>query len=147
MIKSLRRLIACCFAACLLVTAARAQVYTGAGSINLNSVPKSNFEVVTYCSIYNGSNYDTVVNISLGNYSAYSETQSGSADAYIYYHNVHKLANGTWVAGDITIYELNSDYSWNTQVYYNVSIPSTLSYGGYGYWGDAAFYQPYTYIN
>lgn len=143
----LRRLAAVGFTLGLFVTAAQAQSYSGAGSINLNSVPKSNFEVVTYLSIYNGSNYDTIVSIFLGNYSAYSETQAGSADAYIYYHHVNKAPNGSWSAGDVTIYELNSDWSWNTQVYNNVSIPSTLSSGGYGYWGDAAFYQPYTFVN
>jgi hypothetical protein len=145
--KSVRHSIGLFVLAIASTLVAHAQVYTGAGTINLNSVSKSNFQIVTYCSIYNGSTYYTSVDLYLGAYSAHSDSNSGSADAYIYYHNVHKLSNGTWVAGDITIYELNSDYSWTTRVYYNVSISSSLSYGGIGYWGDAAQYQPYTIIN
>ncbi len=143
----LRRYLAVFFVACAAATAVHAQVYTGSGTINLNSVPKSNFQIVTYLSIYNGSNYYTSVDIYLGNFSAHSHTDAGAADAFIYYNNVHKLSNGTWVAGNVTIYTLDPYWSWTTQVFYNVALPSSLSFGGIGYWGDAASYQPYTIIN
>ncbi|HYD84387.1 MAG TPA: hypothetical protein VEA63_10045 [Opitutus sp.] len=147
MIRSLRRYLAVFVVACAAVGSAHAQVYTGAGTINLNAVSKSNFQIVTYLSIYNGSNYYTSVDIYLGNFSAHSSTNAGAADAFIYYNNVHKLPNGTWVAGNVTIYTLDANWSWNTQVSYNVALPSSLSFGGIGYWGDAVSYQPYTIIN
>ena len=127
-----------------LTIAGRAQTtYYGSASIDLNSLSPGGHTIVLRWDNIVGGNVYTYAYGYLGGFTAASSSHIGEATIYIYLNNIHQYC-GSWVADSVDIYEGKettltpwSDY----QVYYrsggtNVTVPSTVSASGYGYWGN-----------
>ena len=149
----LRRCATLVMFAAVLTSVSRATTYYGPTSINLNSLGPGGHTITASWAYLIGGNVYTYCTVNLAGYTANSNSHIGEADAYVILHNVH-WTGSCWVADSVELGQGTETSYWgyyDFQIYWstvatNVTLPSTIGSGGYGYYGST-YYPIITDVN